>query len=124
MGDIFDIPIRASASAPDALQKILDQLEALTLELQALRGELRQQALPGKSARQVRREKRERLVHELMAATHLGPTKAAAIAILAMIDDGEPAPIGYEQHVEKLRLDPETPRSLRTFQRIIYSKDE
>ena len=90
---------------------ILAELATLRLEVRAIRAAIEARPAREKTPRQVRAERREALLRELAEAVGLTGPWARAGALVLIVAGTRPAPQGFERHAERLRNDPECPRS-------------
>lgn len=98
---------------------ILGELQSIRGELRALLSELGIRRTAGKTSRQVRKEKRYKLIKELAAALGAGRPWSIAAEVILVLCGKRPAPAGHERAVKLLQSDDETPRSHEAIYRII-----
>jgi beta-phosphoglucomutase-like phosphatase (HAD superfamily) len=122
--DAVDVPESAAHTAPEdgdlaTAASVAALLADLRAEVRALRTEIAQQRIAGKTARQVRLERRHARLRDLANATGMGQTWACATAVLLILCGKRPAPEGYQQTARQLAQDPECPKSIRGLYRVI-----
>lgn|GEM_PF-6176441 len=94
------------------MTSIRAEIDGLREDVRALVALVEQLAVPRKTARQVRRERRHALLRELAEA--IGPISwNTADEVEAIIDGRQDPPSGHERIVKLLQDDHETPKSQR-----------
>lgn len=103
---------------PDATAAILAALAELKGEVRQLRSELAEKRGMVRP-REARLRRRHDDIRALARGLGLGPTWAGARAVLDVVDGVQPAPVGLQGIVARLRKDDETPTTTKTYYRIL-----